>query len=111
MKIKKSEALHLTELYARANESCENIDWNLVSAYYRKLAKIYKFDINKISISTQGYVNELKYCFKCNGLATGMNGTDYIRARHPNTKKWGKYPTCPACIAKHFPELHKVDNF
>lgn len=111
MKIKKDEAKHLTELYARANETGDENHWALVSAYYRKLAKIYKFNVNKVSISTMGYVNELKYCEKCKGLATGINGTEYIRARVPGSSKWAKIPVCPACIAKYYPEMHKVDNF
>ncbi len=111
MKIEKDEAKHLSDLYEVANYSGNSLDWNFVTLYYKRLAKKYKFDVTKVSISTHGYVNELKYCFKCNGLATGMNGTDYVKAKHPNTKKWGKYPVCPMCVAKHWPELHKVDDF
>lgn len=111
MKIEKDEANHLVELYSRANKSSNNTDWNLVSSYYKKLAKKYNFDVNKVSISLKGHINELKYCFKCNGIATGIDGTEYVRANHPNTKKRGKYPICVSCIAKYFPELHRVDDF
>ena len=111
MKIEKSEALHLAELYERANASDSKTDWNFITSYYKKLGKKYNFDVTKVSISLQGKVNELKYCFKCNGLATGIDGTEYVRAKHPNTKKWNKYPICPQCIAKHYPEIHKMDDF
>lgn len=111
MKIEKSEAQHLAILWDRANKSLDQSNWNLVESYYKKLGRKYNFDHRKVSISTAGYVNELKQCFKCNGLATGINGTEYVKARHPNTRKWGKWPTCPACVAKYFPELHKVDDF
>ena len=56
-------------------------------------------------------MNELQYCFKCNGLATGINGTEYVRDRVTGTSKWAKMAVCPACIAKFYPEKHKVENF
>lgn len=111
MRIKKEQAQHLAELYERANLSGEIVDWNLIDAFYKKLAREYQFDLNKVSISLQGYVNELKYCFRCKGLATGIEGTDYVRDRIPGTSKWGKFPVCQSCIAKYYPEIHKVDSF